>query len=154
MKKNKQFIIVDGNIINKNDLQKKFIEYNKLYFYNKLTNCKFYFFNKNIPFFGKYVDYITTKGILINKIYIGRNTIWTNEKLKEILIHEMIHMFIRTVENVKFDGLLGHGKRFRKHCKRLKKDFNIIINIHPKFDYINKPKPKLWEKLILWIIDR
>lgn len=149
-----QYIIVDGNKFTKTNLKEKFNEYNNLYFDNKLGKCKFYYFSKNTHFFGKYVDTINQKGEIINKIYIGQSTIWTEEKLKEILVHEMIHMYIRTVENKKFDGLLGHGNSFRKHCKRLKKNFGLIINIHPKFVYINKPKPKLWEKIILWIIDR
>jgi hypothetical protein len=149
-----QYIIVNGNKFTKTNLKEKFNEYNKLYFNNKLGKCKLYFFSKNIHFFGKYVDTINKKGEIISKIYIGQNTIWTEENLKEILVHEMIHMYIRTVENKKFDGLLGHGNSFRKYCKKLKKEFGLIINIHPKFDYINKSKPKLWEKIILWIIDR
>lgn len=48
-------------------------------------------------------------------------------KLKEILIHEMVHMYVRTVEGVKHDGLFGHGRRFKKHKRRLKKEFGIFI---------------------------
>ena len=70
-------------------------------------------------------------------------------------MHEMIHMYVRTVEGKRMDGLLGHGRRFRRHCRRLKRDYGLLIRIHSDFGYINpKLKPKLWEKIMLWIIDR
>ena len=65
-------------------------------------------------------------------------------------------MYVRTVENVRFDGLLGHGYHFRKHQKRLNKKFGLNIEIHPNLECIDNKKriPKLWEKVLLWLIDR
>ena len=48
---------------------------------------------------GDYGTYIgqPTKNGLISKKGIARNTIWTEEKLRELLVHEMIHMHVRTI---------------------------------------------------------
>lgn len=64
-------------------------------------------------------------------------------------------MYVRTIEGVRIDGVLGHGRHFRKHCRRLLKDYGLKIEVHPKFEYINKKLfPKMWERVILWLIDR
>lgn len=147
---------VDGKELTKKDLKERFDKYNAMYFDGKLGKCKFYLFPKNIYTFGKYTDIKQKDGSILSKIYIGQNFVITEENLELIIVHEMIHMYVRTVENVKFDGLLGHGFYFRKHRKRLKKNFGLKIDIHPKLGCINNKKhiPKLWERVLLWIIDR
>ena len=82
---------------------------------------QFYIFPKNIHTFGKYSDIKQKDGLILSKIYIGQNFVATEENLESIIVHEMIHMYVRSIENVRFDGLLGHGHHFRKHLKRLNK---------------------------------
>ena len=92
---------------------------------------------------------------LISKIGVARNTIWIEENLRELLVHEMIHMYIRTIEGKAYDGVLGHGRRFRAHCKRLRDRFGLNIRIHGDFGYIHKKNyPKKNGKILLWLIDR
>ena len=144
---------VDGNELTKADLEERFDKYNELYFEGKLRSCSFFWMSSNQGDYGTYIGQPTKNG-LKSKIGVARNTMWTEENLKELLIHEMIHMYIRTVEGKSHDGILGHGKRFRAHCKRLKNRFGLIIKIHGDFGYIKKElSPKKWEKVLLWLID-
>lgn len=144
---------VNGVEVGKDGLKSRFDEYNKLYFDGKLGKCNFFWLCTKASF-GKYRFKRTEKGI---ESYIGvaRDAAWTEDTLKELLIHEMIHMYVTTIDGKPYDGLLGHGRLFRKHCKRLKDEYNLIINVHTDYGGIRKgPSPKLWEKVLLWLIDR
>ena len=140
--------------VTKELLKEKFNEYNKLYFGGKLGNCQFYFFPKNRTAFGKYTLWKKTSGEDVSHIYIGSRFNWNEQLLKEVLVHEMIHMYVTTIEGVKYDGVLGHGKHFRKQAKRIAKNYGIIISAHSFDSYTGKEvQPKLWERLLLWLID-
>lgn len=94
-----------------------------------------------------------------NKLYfwdmLGKCVMWTDQVLKEVLVHEMIHMYNTTIESERCDGLLGHGRRFRRQRRRLMKEHGLKISIHDGYEFIDdRPEPALWEKVILWIIDR
>ena len=104
----------------------KFNEYNKLYFNGELGKCRFYFLGKECGLLGKYL-YYDDNGKNESRIGIKRNIDDFDVKLKSTLIHEMVHMYVTTIEGVKHDGLFGHGRRFRKHNRRLKKEFGILI---------------------------
>lgn len=142
--------------LTKEEIKRRFGIYNQKYFEGKLSdNCKFYIFSKNNGSFGKYTYYINSDGSVTNKIYVGQSTVWTDEKLEQVIVHEMIHMYVRTVENIKIDGLFGHGRHFRKHMRRLKKEFGLKIEVYPTFERLNKKYvPNLWERIIFWLIDR
>ena len=138
------------------DIEKRYYEYNKLYFDGKLGKCTFHFFPKNSSNYGWYNGRASKDGTVINHIWIGTCIEWTDEKLKQILIHEMIHMYNRTIDNRKHLGLglLGHGRLFRKQCRRLKRDYGIRIEKHPNWGYINhEMNPKTWERILLTLID-
>ena len=95
------------------------------------------------------------KGKPIDKIWIGTSVIWTEELLKIVLVHEMVHMYVYRIDGRKHDGLLGHGRYFKRQAKRLKKEFNIDIIKFKGVNYSNKKfQPKLWERILLWIFDR
>ena len=128
--------------LTKEELRQRFEQYNKDYFNNSLGNCEFHFLNKNISILGKYNEKKNSRG-KISQIWIGRNIVWTDELLKNVLIHEMVHMYNFTIDKCKFDGVLGHGSNFRRQCKRLKQDYGIIIKPHSfgcKVEYIMPPK--------------
>ncbi|MBR5639989.1 MAG: SprT-like domain-containing protein [Muribaculaceae bacterium] len=119
-------------------LHQKFDEYNKLYFDVKLGSCQFSFLNKSNSAYGRYDRRNTTDGKEISRICLGRCITWNEERLREILLHEMIHMYVETVEKKHFDGLFGHGWRFRRQCRRLKRDYGLRVRVHPHYERINK----------------
>lgn len=146
---------MNGTELTKKDIKERFEQYNRLYFGGKLGKCNFFWMSPNYGTYGKYSDKYNNKNELISSIGIARNTVWTEENLRELLVHEMIHMYVRTIEGIKLDGVIGHGRHFRAHCSRIKKDYNLNIRIHGDFGYIKKElSPKLWEKVLLWLLDR
>ena len=141
--------------VTKELLKELFAEYNVTYFDGKLGKCGFSFFSKNILYFGWYCAKEDSKGRPNDKIWIGTSVKWTEDGLKRVLIHEMIHMYVCRIEGHRSDGVFGHGRRFRRQCRRLKRDFGLDVLKTPELEYITKRgKPKLWEKLFLWIFDR
>ena len=141
--------------ITKELLRELYKEYNAKYFGNQLGKCEFALFTKNITTLGSYFSREDKKGRPKDKIWIGTSIYWNEEILKRVLIHEMIHMYVCRIEGHKYDGLLGHGWRFRRQCRRIRKQYGIEAQKLPKIEYINKEhEPKLWERVVLWIIDR
>ena len=152
----KYALLVEDKEVDKKGLQERFDKYNQMYFGGKLGKCSFIWIPKG-GYFGVYLDCITKAKKIQSKIGITRNVHWTEETLKEILVHEMVHMYIRTVEGKRHDGIICHGRRFRAHCKRLKRDYGLNIKSYQEYEPINKkiaPPRKLWEKVLMWLIDR
>lgn len=144
---------LNGNKITTDDLKQLFDKYNALYFDGKLGKCSFSIMSVNSRCFGMFTAR-KHNGKVKCRIFIANNTLWTDGTLMEILIHEMIHMYVTTVKRKKFDGILSHGICFRACCKRLKKNYGLNIRIHLNYEYIKKElKPKMWEKVLLWLID-
>lgn len=141
----------------KEELAKKYNEYNLLYFngkMKKLTKNNFFLIPKNNSNFGKYKYKIQKNGKIKNQIWIGTNVEWDEESLREVLIHEMIHMYNVTVEHSIFNGIVGHGFAFKRQCRRLKKEFGLKIHINPNFKRINGMKnPSFFEKILLLLIN-
>lgn len=133
----------------KSDLSKLYDEYNEMYFDVRLGKCGFFWLNKSEGDLGTY-HFQNGK----SSIGISRNVGWTENTLKEVIVHEMVHMYVTTIDNVEHDGVLGHGRHFKKQCKRLRDDFGLIIPIHSTLK--NKEGfPQNWfEKILLWLIDR
>ncbi|MBR4722853.1 MAG: SprT-like domain-containing protein [Muribaculaceae bacterium] len=145
---------VDGKEVTKDGLKERFDRYNKLYFWGKLGKCDFFWLATGPGFCGKYAEKKAKNGKISSRIGITRSVRWTDETLKELMVHEMIHMYVSTVEGKAHDGVLGHGRRFRAHCKRLKNDFGLSIRKNGGFEETNKkPSTKIWEKVLLWLID-
>ena len=95
---------------------------------------------------GPLGKYMYDKGVSTIGINRKPNHPVTDEYLEELIIHEMIHMYTRTVENVKFDGLLGHGFYFKKHCLRLYKNYGIKIDIV----YLEK-RNSWWRRILMYL---
>jgi hypothetical protein len=138
-------------------LSEKFNEYNSLYFngdLGKMTKRNFFYIQKNSHCCGRFMLKPGKNGKDVCQIWIGKCIEWNEERLREVLVHEMIHMYNTTVEHSKHDGLFGHGRKFRRQCRRLKRDFGLTIYVHCPYDYITMPPPSKFEKALLWLIDR
>ena len=97
--------------ITKELLKQKFEEYNKLYFNNELPMCRFtYTYMRDV--FGRYMTSTTPKGKKIGHIWISKSIDLDEEMLRELLVHEMIHHYVRTIDGVFFDGFFCDGRHF------------------------------------------
>lgn len=139
--------------VTKEDIERSFNEYNQLYFDGELGKCRLSC--PNMIDFGAYYYNAKKKDKVKSQIMIARNVNWTETALRDTIIHEMIHMYVRTVRGKRIDGLLGHGWAFRRECRRIKRNFGITITIHGfEIEDLRKgPSTKLWEKVLLCIID-
>lgn len=143
-------------IVTKEEIKKRFDEYNKLYFGGVLGKCRFHVLPSTNTLLGRYYESCSGKGKeTIDHICIGTCIYWTEEDLKDIVLHEMIHMYVRTIEHRR-GGLFGHGWRFRRQIRRLRKDYGLNVHILLP-DYYKKLKAKnkknqfsLWEKFLFW----
>ena len=128
--------------ITKDLLKQKFKEYNELYFNNELAMCKFsYIYMRDA--FGRYMTCNTPKGKKKGHIWISRSIDLDEDMLRELLVHEMIHHYVRTIDCVFFDGFFCHGRHFVRQVKRIKKQHGLEINIfEPQWHFKGeKPKP-------------
>lgn len=116
------------NRITKEDIRIRYKEYNRLYFGNQLKHC--HFSVQKMWCLGLYTHKkVDSNGIIEGHIWITNDVDWTEEDLREVIIHEMIHHYVKTIDR-KWGGLFGHGRLFRRQCKRLKQDFGLNILIH------------------------
>lgn len=142
--------------ITKELIKERFDEYNQIYFSGVLGKCRFYLLPKSQSILGKYNGQEDKNGKPIDRIGIGTAVIWNEELFKRVLIHEMVHMYNTRIDKCRLDGVLGHGRRFRRETRRLKKGFGIDINTrNMKVEFIDPDLyPKRWETILLRIIDR
>ena len=127
--------------ITKELLKQKFVEYNKLYFNNELSMCRFtYTYMRDT--FGRYMTHTTPKGEKIGHIWISKSIDLDEEMFKELLVHEMIHHYVHTIDGVSFDGFFCHGRHFVRQVKRIKKQYGLDILICSPQWHFKREKPK------------
>ena len=78
------------NKITKEDIRVRYKEYNRLYFGNQLKHCKFSV-QKMSWCEGMYTYKKEKDGIIEGRIWLTNDVDWTEETLRETIIHEMIH---------------------------------------------------------------
>lgn len=125
--------------IKKEDIQTRFDIYNQQYFNGVLPKCKYHVLRYNDGPDGFY-NPLLKDGKLIGHIWIQHKVDWTEEDLREVIVHEMIHHYVQTIEGHK-GGLFGHNWRFRRQCRRIKKEYGLIIAIHKRVCRIGETKP-------------
>lgn len=120
--------------LTKNLIKEKFKEYNKAYFENKLKICHFSIYSSNIEK-GRYTT---------NRIWVNKKINWTEETLKGVIIHEMVHYYLDSIVGEK-TFFSPHGIKFRKICSKIKEKYNYIVPMsNPIFKYeILKQKKSL-----------
>ncbi|MDN0049462.1 SprT-like domain-containing protein [Bacteroides gallinaceum] len=111
--------------ITKNDLKKRFAEYNDLYFQNKLKMPLFKFIMAKKPYGSCHVDKKRCE------IWISKYVKWTDETLKNVLIHEMIHQYVYEVLHGCKYTLFPHGIRFYYVRWRLNNKYDLGIDKIP-----------------------
>ena len=142
-------------IITKELIKERFEEYNSKYFDGKLGECTFSLFSKNFRCLGAYQHKESKGGKPKDIIWMGTYIKWTEDLFKEVLIHEMIHMYNHRVENKTWRGTMGHGSCFRKQVRRLKRDYGIILHRFKNLETIDNKKisPGFWERFFTYLLD-
>ena len=114
-----------------------FDQYNKLYFDGKLKSVKMGFISKSFKtIVGQFEFEIDKNRHLKNKsIKINKGIDWDEEKLRRVLLHEMIHLFVTQ----KYKRSMKHGIAFIKECKRIESQYNVkVLHCWMRKGYINK----------------
>ena len=127
--------------ITKELLKQKFIEYNELYFNNELPMCTFSY-NYMRDAFGRYTTHTKNNGQKVGHIWISKSIDLDEEMFRELLVHEMIHHYVRTIDGVFFDGFFCHGRHFVRQVKRIKKEYGLEIWICSPQWHFKREKPK------------
>ncbi len=110
--------------ITKEKMAALFDECNHQYFGGVLKKCRYSLF-KSENQYARYTNHLTQKG-LEGHIWFSYSHEWDFNLFKSFMIHEMIHHYVRTIENSN-GGIFRHNWRFRRQCRRLKREYGIIV---------------------------
>jgi hypothetical protein len=125
--------------ITKDDLQRRFDEYNQLYFDGKLKSAKMGFLSKSfktlVGIFEFKID--NNRRVKDSSIKVSKRIDWDEEKLRRVLLHEMAHFSVTQ----KYKKDKKHGIAFIKECKRIESQYNVKVwHSWMRKGYIDKPK--------------
>lgn len=112
-------------IVTKDELKRRFAEYNHMYFDDAMKMPTFCIKTNNDGVVGKFRYTRAGRNVEKPKIYIARFIDWTDDELKETLLHEMIHYHVVSVQH--YFGPFSHGFRYRREVRRLKRDHGITV---------------------------
>lgn len=111
--------------IAKGDLQLRFDEYNRMYFEGKLKRAKMGFLSKSFKTIVGIFEFEIDKNRRVKNpsIKVSKRIDWDAEKLKSILLHEMVHLSVTQ----KYNKGKKHGIAFIKECKRIESQYNVKV---------------------------
>ena len=111
--------------ITKEDLKVRFDEYNRLYFDGKLKSAKMGFLSKNfktlVGIFEFEID--NNRRVKDPSIKISKRIVKDEDKLKRVLLHEMVHLSV-TQKNKKDKK---HGIAYIKECKCIESQYDVTV---------------------------
>ena len=110
--------------VTKEEIEKRFKEYNHLYF-NDTLPTPFFSTCSNMHFVGMFTyNRINSDGMPYKpRITIAKDIEWEEDELRGIILHEMIHYYTFTIKHKD----IGHVGLFSKTRKRIQKEYNINI---------------------------
>ncbi|WP_370015672.1 SprT-like domain-containing protein [Muribaculum intestinale] len=118
------FVLELGNsTLTKSELKRMHSEYNQMYFGGRLSMPDFKFINAKRPF-GRFRADKKTSEIGISAYRKG----WSEEFLKDTLIHEMIHQYVYECMSGCRYSLVQHGLQFHFMRCRLKRKYGLNIS--------------------------
>lgn len=118
--------------LDKTYLKEKFVEYNQLYFNNALPKVPIFSIINTPNLAGQYCARWGKKNgvlqIIRHEIQIDENILWTEEKLRSVLVHEMIHYYVEIKKKKpKRDGDFQHWGLFWVMKTKLNWKYNLHI---------------------------
>lgn len=125
---NKIFVLnLKEENLTKLDLQRMHSEYNRMYFGGRLSMPEFYFIRSKRP----YGRYMAGKNAKIGLSAFRKD--WTEDFLKDVLIHEMIHQYVYERLCGSRYSLVQHGLQFHFVRWKLKRNYGLKISGGPIF---------------------
>lgn len=113
--------------LTKSELMQLHSEYNQMYFGGRLSMPEFVFFARKIPF-GRF-----TKGKSVEIGISAYRKDWSEDFLKGVIIHEMIHQYVYECMWGWQYSLVQHGLQFYYVRWRLKRRYGLHISGGPIF---------------------
>jgi len=115
--------------INTELLEDKFLEYNDLYFKGKLPTPRFGLL-RSFRLFGQFSCNSHAPGSRLHNVCISMSIYydWTEEQLRDILVHEMIHYKLE--RSKKLEKKI-HGQRFMEMAAEMNEKHGLNITVHP-----------------------
>ena len=134
--------------VTKEEIERRFIEYNQLYFGGILkkprcSTCR----NKHFVGIFGYSGFTPDGEVISPSITIDNDIDWDDTTLKDTILHEMIHYYITVTEH----RSSGHGCSFRKICKRLYDEYGISVSVGGTYKLFRKCEKKTSTKLSLMV---
>ena len=114
-------------------LEEKFEEYNELYFGGRLWWPDEFRLHKSFKCFGWFKCNRHSPGSRLRNVIISISMYydWTEEHLRNVLVHEMLHY---KLERGKNPPKKIHGPRFLKAAAELNEKYGLNIDVHPRLD--------------------
>lgn len=128
-------------------IEKYFKEYNSLYFKNKLPLCRFGIHTSYdyLGWFNCYKNLYKPGKYHRMSITMSDRFDYTEEEFKQILLHEMLHLYLVHTKSA-IEGNLDHGELFLKTMAEFNKKFGL--NIKVRYDHEMKKAP--YTSRLLW----
>ena len=110
-------------------IKERYDRYNDGYFDGVLPKCIFHLIREKTNQFGRYTWARGRNGGMVGHIWISKHVNWTDDALREVLVHEMIHHYLKIIKG-KNGGVFGHNWRFRRECRKMRKRYGLVIHSH------------------------
>lgn len=112
-------------------IEERFEIYNKLYFGGRLLWPDEFYLFKSFRVYGRFSCSSHSPGSRLRNVRIGISMYydWTEEQLRDVLIHEMLHYKLERSKNVEKKM---HGPRFLKAAAEMNEKYGLNIQVHPK----------------------
>ena len=134
-----QLITTKAMIITTDILADRFAKYNKLYFDDELPTPDF-FLLKSYSKLGmfRFIEIRSRRTIKYVKILISCYYDWTEEQLRSVLVHEMIHYYVE--RNYFHNGQPQHGELFTNKMNELNEKYHLNIEVVTNIDKLKVAK--------------
>ena len=129
--------------ITKEILKEKFKYFNEKYFENKICKCNFRIEKDNLKL-GSFIERNVSKPIICvaKDDFVNNETGWTEDRLDNTLLHEMIHALIYTRHGIT-PSIGCHGFEFRLISDKIFLKHGVWIGTGGVFNVIERK----WSKL-------
>ena len=129
-------------VISKNNISKLFFQYNRQFFENQLLIPAFGILHSKIVYGQFRTKYDKRKKMGYSpQLLISKEIEWTEDGLRDVVVHEMVHLYVWQKTNINRNR---HRGLFKKKCDELKKEYGIDVR---RPDIIRQEEKSIWETI-------